>query len=196
MRVALLEVHFFSLLLRFFLFWFTLGFRPLLVSQLLPLGHFPIMFPLAVLLVGHVGRLRLFRLLLLSRLLLFLVLSAAIERTLILPVLVELTFFVSSWLQVVTLSLRIVFVVVALFHLGRSMVSMVPLIRLPLSVRICVFIRLLVFLVRMQFIVAAPITLSLAIAVGEFNFRLMSHDRLSMIRNSRSAVIVMLGLVN
>ena len=154
------------------------------------------MFPLAVLLVGHVGRLRLFRLLLLSRLLLFLVLSAAIERTLILPVLVELTFFVSSWLQVVTLSLRIVFVVVALFHLGRSMVSMVPLIRLPLSVRICVFIRLLVFLVRMQFIVAAPITLSLAIAVGEFNFRLMSHDRLVMIRNSRSAVIVMLGLVN
>lgn len=198
LRVALLleVLLFFSLLLRFF-FLFTLGyFRPLLVSQLLPLRHFPIVFPLAVLLVGHVGRLRLFNRLLLSRLP-SLVMSAALERTLILPVLLELTFFVSSWLQVVTLSLRVIFIVVALFHMGLSVVSMVvPLVRLPLGVRIRVFIRLLVFLVRMQLIVAAPITLSLAIAAGEFNFRLVGHNRLVMICNRRPAIIKMLSLVN
>ena len=199
LRIALLleVLLFFSLRLRFF-FLFTLGyFRPLLVSKLLPLRHFPIVFPLAVLFVGHVWRLRLFNRLLFNNGLLSLVMSAAIERPLILPLLLDLTFFVSSWLQVVTLSLRVVFIVVALFHMGLSVVSMVmPLVRLPLGVRIRVFIRLLVFLVRMQLIVAAPITLSLAIAAGEFNFRLVGHNRLVMICNRRPTVIIMLGLVN
>ena len=199
LRVALplKGLFFFSLLLRIFFFLFTLGYsRPLLVSQLLPLRHSSIVFPLTVLLVGHVGRLRLFNRLLLSRLL-SLVMSAAIECPLILPVLLKLTLFVRSRLQVVTLSLCVIFIVVALFHMGLSMVSVVvPLVRLPLGVRIRVFIRLLVFLVRMQLIVAAPITLSLAIAVGEFNFRLVCHDRLVMIRNRRPAVIIMLCLVN
>ena len=58
LRVILLKS---LLLLRLFLLFllFTAGYRPLLVSQLLPLGLLPIMLPLAVLLIGHVGRLRL-----------------------------------------------------------------------------------------------------------------------------------------
>ena len=62
-------------------------------------------------------------------------------------------------------------------------VLVVPLIGLPLRVGVRIF------LVRVQLIIIAPVTLSLAIAAGEFNFRLVSDDRLVMV------VMMMLGLV-
>ena len=87
------------------------------------------------------------------------------------------------------LSLSINFVV-DIFRRGRFVVVLmgptvlvVPLIGLPLRVGV----RL--FLVRVQLIIIAPVTLSLAIATGEFNFRLVSDDWLVMI------VMMMLGLV-
>ena len=156
----------FLLLLRLFL---LLGL--LLVPQLLSLGRLPVMLPLAVLLVGHVGLLRL--------------LSGS--RLLVVTLTLRVVCVVSAFLSMLGFA-----VVALLFDVGTGFRLLLValslallLISLPFGFRIRVFI--LGFLICVQILVVAPSALSLAVSVGELDFRLVS---LVMVFG-----VVMLGLV-
>ena len=148
------------------------------------------MLPRAVLLVGHVGDFSRFRLIdrivnLAAISLLFfgrrrLAVMAAIDCTLVLPVVLKMALLACFWVIMVSLviiiiiivaltMMRIVIVVFSRHELDMMLLMftlLVPLVGLPLSVRIRLLVVIVLFLVSMKFLIAAPSKLSFSMAVG------------------------------
>ena len=149
------------------------------------------MLPRAVLLVGHVGDFSRFRLIdrivnLAAISLLFfgrrrLAVMAAIDCTLVLPVVLKMALLACFWVIMVSLVIIIIIIIVALTMMRIVIVVfsrheldmmllmftlLVPLVGLPLSVRIRLLVVIVLFLVSMKFLIAAPSKLSFSMAVG------------------------------
>ena len=148
------------------------------------------MLPRAVLLVGHVGDFSRFRLIdrivnLAAISLLFfgrrrLAVMAAIDCTLVLPVVLKMALLACFWVIMVSLVLIIIIIValtimrIVIVMFSRHELDMmllmftllVPLVGLPLSVRIRLLVVIVLFLVSMKFLIAAPSKLSFSMAVG------------------------------
>ena len=148
------------------------------------------MLPRAVLLVGHVGDFSRFRLIdrivnLAAISLLFfgrrrLAVMAAIDCTLVLPVVLKMALLACFW--VIMVSLVIIIIIIVALTMMRIVIVMfsrheldmmllmftllVPLVGLPLSVRIRLLVVIVLFLVSMKFLIAAPSKLSFSMAVG------------------------------
>ena len=147
------------------------------------------MLPRAVLLVGHVGDFSRFRLIdrivnLAAISLLFfgrrrLAVMAAIDCTLVLPVVLKMALLACFWVIMVSLVIIIIIVALTMMRIVIVMFSrheldmmllmftlLVPLVGLPLSVRIRLLVVIVLFLVSMKFLIAAPSKLSFSMAVG------------------------------
>ena len=148
------------------------------------------MLPRAVLLVGHVGDFSRFRLIdrivnLAAISLLFfgrrrLAVMSAIDCTLVLPVVLKMALLACFW--VIMVSLVIIIIIIVALTIMRIVIVMfsrheldmmllmftllVPLVGLPLSVRIRLLVVIVLFLVSMKFLIAAPSKLSFSMAVG------------------------------
>ena len=148
------------------------------------------MLPRAVLLVGHVGDFSRFRLIdrivnLAAISLLFfgrrrLAVMAAIDCTLVLPVVLKMALLACFW--VIMVSLVIIIIIIVALTMMRIVIVMfsrheldmmllmftllVPLVGLPLSVRIRLLVVIVLFLVSMKFLITAPSKLSFSMAVG------------------------------